>query len=691
MKKLYLVACALFLFTLSCTGSKKVTIYRDTWGVPHIYASDDVSLAFGMGYAQAEDRIEQLMMNYRWALGRMAEVLGPRYVGADSAQLVWAHGKVAEKGFERLEPELQKMLKAFVAGVNAYLNDHPDKKPAVALEIEPWYPIALGRAFIWGWPLGQAIDDYNKGQSPYDPRGSNQWAVSGERTASGAPILLVDPHLSWYEEGHWFEVRLHGEEIHSCGMSVTGTPFVGLGHNRSLAWAATTGGPDCGDCYEEILNPDNPNQVMYDGGWEEINRDTLRIAVRKDDQTETVVKIVEKTRHGPIYKKKGTSAYSLAIPYSEEFELIEQMLAMNKAQNVDEFKAALSALQFMPQNMMVADNSGNIYYQRTGRVPIRDLQFDWSRPVPGWKKETDWQGIHSPDDLVQLLNPPQGFMQNCNISPGTMLPSSPMVESAYRSYLYNDRTDRTNSRGKRAVALLESDQDLTFEEAQAVAMDVKIPDLEPIQNQLELAFRESPRQDIREQVQRLTTWDGSLDRENRTAPLFAWWLQMVMEELDIHPYQDKMDLDAGDRQKLLSLVADARQALIDDFGTDDIAWGDVQRLKRGEAEYPLGGGNLGRSLSALRSVWGQKKEGRIYGSGGQTGPMVIELTKPVRSVSTVPWGQSDDPESPHYFDQGEKLFQYRKMKPTWFEWEELKDNIESRKELEFSPNGSVLL
>ena len=680
------VICLLLLF--ACSQQKKVTIYRDTWGVPHIYASSDFDLVFGMGHAQAEDRIEQLMINFRWATGRMAEVMGADYFEHDVQQRMWKHEKVAKENFANLNPNMQKMLKYFVAGINQFLNDHPEKKPDFAIDIQPWHPIALGRAFIWGWPLGQAIDDYNHGVNKvYDPKGSNQWAVSGKRTKSGSPILLIDPHLSWHQDGHWFEVRLHGDKIHSCGMCVPGTPFVSLGHNRNLAWAATTGGPDCGDCYEEILNPDNPQQYLYNGEWKTLKVDTVFINVKTKNGQETRERIIERTNHGPVYKKKNKIAYVLALPYENEFLLIEQMLAMNLAQNVDEFKSALAMQQFMPQNIMIADNSGDIYYQRTGMVPIRDSSFDWTKPVPGWKTDTDWKGMHDTGDLVQLLNPDQGFMQNCNISPGTMLPNSPMVLSKYPSYIYNDRTDRANSRGIRAVELLNADSDINFKEAQAIAVDCKIPQLEKLQNVLKNAFENFPQfVDIKKQVQQIANWDGELKKESKEAFLFADWFNRVKSVEGINPYDlENVVFDSDKQIKLLEHVRNAKKAMFSFFAKDTITWGETLVLTRGEKTFPLDGGSIAGGYSSLRSVWGNSKDGVTTGNGGQSGPMVIELTRPIKSASIVPWGQSDDPDSQHYFDQGEKLFQHKKFKPTWFEWDDLKNNIEQK--LELHPAG----
>ncbi|NOY57561.1 MAG: penicillin acylase family protein [Calditrichaeota bacterium] len=682
-RTLLFVTLLLSLNNLSCGNKNTVTIYRDSWGVPHIYAKNEIALAYGMGYAQAEDRLGQIMTSYRWAVGRMAEAFGPNFIEHDYTQRVWRHAAVSEEKYSQLPLHLQKELESFIAGIKAFMRDHPDKVPEFSLELKPWHPVALGRAFIWWWPLGQALDDYKLGRrKTKHTHGSNEWAVSGTRTKSGSPIALIDPHLSWNQDGHWFEVRLHGGKIHSCGISVVGTPFVGLGHNRHLSWAATTGGPDCGDCYVEEINPNNSLQYRYENEWRSISVDTLKIPVKRKDGVETVKRVVERTHHGPIYKRDGNKAYVLAIPYADQIGLVQQMEAMNLAGNLSEFKAALELRQFMPQNIMVADQEGNIYYQRTGRVPVRDTKYDWSLPVPGSTAATEWKGIHSTKDLVQILNPKAGFMQNCNISPGTMFPNSPMVASKYPAYIYNDDETRTNPRGKRAVALLSAAKGLTFERAREIAVDTGLPDIAPWQQALQGAFDRygNQFQDIKKAVNLIIQWNGHVNKENTGATMYRAW-RSALEKRRAPVIQELGSLKSAQKRNLLLSVRDAKKYLLATFGKDEVKWGETVILKRGDKSYPLGGGSFENGIQSLRAVWGDSKNGVTIGAGGQSGTMVVILSKPIKSVGVLPWGESDDPESPHYMDQGEKLFSQRKLKPTWFEMDDLKGHIESKKEL----------
>src|SRR5262249_54351999 len=153
---------------------------------------------------------------------------------------------------------------------------------------------------------------------------------------------------------------------------------------------------------------------------------TCKIGVKEGDKVKERTVELEYTHHGPVVARKDGKAYTIAIPYMEEVGLGDQIYEMMKARNLDEMKQSLGRVQLMAQNVMVATIHGDIYYLRNGRVPIRASGVDPSRPVPGNTSAHEWQGIHPLADLVQVTNPPNGWMQNCNCSPSAMMFDSPM-------------------------------------------------------------------------------------------------------------------------------------------------------------------------------------------------------------------------------------------------------------------------
>jgi len=385
----------IFFLPLACKDHNHVTVYRDNWGVPHIFAPSETALAYAFGYTQAEDRLVQILSSYRHAEGTMAEAFGKNYINSDYNQRVWQHAKISKEKFSQIPNDLQEFSKHFVAGIKHYMKTHQEEVPEWAPEIHPWHVLALGRAFIWGWPQGQARSDMRRGKMKIErPHHSNQWLVSPGRTAEKVPIALIDPHLNFHTSGKWLETALHTDDIDLRGMVVPGTPFIALGHNQFISWAATTGGPDCADVYELEINPDNPLQYKYENEWRDINTEITVIRVKTKNGFTEVRKSIERSHYGPIQERIGNKAYAFKLAYMDEVMLVEQMRKTNNATNLQEFVDAISMCQMMPQNMMCATIEGDIYYARTGMVPIRPKGYDWDYPVPGNTKATEWQGIH---------------------------------------------------------------------------------------------------------------------------------------------------------------------------------------------------------------------------------------------------------------------------------------------------------
>ena len=241
--------------------------------------------------------------------------------------------------------------------------------------------------------------------------------IAPSRTTMNAPIAIIDPHVHWYEAMRFYEVRVYTPELNVAGVSILGAPLPTLGHSRYCSVAMTTGGPDTSDIFEEEINPSNPLQYRYDGQWRDMTVRKSTIDVKTADKIEHRPIAISFSHHGPIVARKGDKAYAMAIPYAEEVGLMDQCFEMMTARNLSEMKKALSHLQLMAQNIMVATVQGDIYYLRNGRVPIRAAGVDPTRPIPGNTKATEWKGIHSISDLVQIENPACGWMQNCNCPP----------------------------------------------------------------------------------------------------------------------------------------------------------------------------------------------------------------------------------------------------------------------------------
>jgi acyl-homoserine-lactone acylase len=368
----------------------------------------------------------------------------------------------------------------------------------------------------------------------------------------------------------------------------------------------------------------------------------------------------------------------------------------------------LNLRQLFPQNVMVADSSGNIYYQRTGRVPKRPAGYDWSRPVDGSTSATEWQGLHPAADHVQVLNPSQGYMQNCNIPPDVMMKDSPFAPNKTLSYLYGSSGGYTNQRGARAVQLLQADDSVTAPEARRYALDVHPYGVErwlEVLKQAHAQFGEAYQddEDYTVGIKDLLAWDGDLKHDSSAALKYYYWRKQLIADHGRAAVSDvarridyylaalgkpapTIELGGGELEAAAYSWAEAMIQLKEDHGSLTATYGDTFRVGRDNQSWPLGGGG-GDGLTTLRNIGygGERPDHTRWGSRGQTSTQIIVLTKPIQSWTCPPIGQSDRPDSGHYVDQAEKLFSPRKLKPTWWLPQDLAPHIVSRKVLEQAP------
>ncbi len=671
--------------------SESATIYRDEFGVPHIYAKTLRGVAFASGYAQAEDRLVELLRNYRKAAGTMAEAFGPKYVHHDYRQRLWQHERVARENFSKLDAELQSACGAFIAGVNRYMSQHPQQVPEWAPKLEPHFPVMLGRFIIWAWPEGQAGFELRKAGIRPDKvsyRGSNQWLVAPERTAVGVPIALIDPHLGWYGEHRFYEIRQYAsdEDFAVSGAAILGIPMPTLGHSQYTSIAMTTGGPDAADVYEETVNPDNPHQYRVDGSWRDmtVRRETIRVAV--DDGFEEQHFDVLATHHGPVWATKDDHVYTMATPYLNEVELFEELNDVMRAKNLDEIKTALSSLQMMPQNVMIGTVDGDIYYLRAGRVPIRKHGLSTYAPVPGHDSKNDFAGIHPLEDLVQITNPASGYMQNCNIAPQHMMKNSPLVADKYPAYIFNAGPGPAHQRAGMVLELLDRTRDMTAKDALDLAFSTQVLGADAWQRRLESAWESAPTdsrdRDAKTLFAAIQQWNRRSDPDSVGA--FAFY--SFKRALGDHASAVEVPADLAD-STLITALGKAAKKMRTDHGRVDVKFGDVFRVGRTGTDdtYPVGGGTLANAgMATPRAILFSRKGKQYVGRGGQTSTQVVILTKPPKSYMVLPLGQSDHPESDHWDDQAEKLFSNGRAKDTFFmNLEGLKPHITSTTNLEF--------
>lgn len=679
-----------------------VKIYRDEWGVPHIDGPTDESVIFGFAYAQCEDYFWQVEDSTILGLGRYAEVYGKKEVERDLLHRSFEIARRSQEDFPKLDDDTRSMCEAFVAGINWYLKQHPEVKPRLVQRFEPWMILANARTVTLEMCYGKLKigkrTPYNLNTSAADHTGSNAWALAPSRTKDGHALLFINPHQPYYGFGQFYEGHLRsGEGWNMTGGTFFGGPLPGLGHNEHIGWAFTVNEPDLGDGWRVVFDdPANPLNYRYDGGYRTATewQETIKFKTLKgvDEKTFTV----RKTHHGPIVEKVDDKTFIAAqIAKLYDAFIPRQLLKMVRAKNLDDFRTAMGNLDFHIFNTVYADQAGNIAYFYNGIVPKRDASFDWAHAVDGSTPKTEWQGIHPFDDLPCTINPPSGFVQNCNQSPFTVTDDGNPSVGDYPNYMVQEKND-DKRRAKVSRMLLREMHDVTFDDWQKSIFDTTVYWAVVELPRYERAFAELKTSDpalaaqVEPYLMHLLDWDRRNSIECTQMPLLVTWYEEMYGPFTSEVLKRELVGDEPAQFKLLVVAADK---LKQTYGDWKVAWGDTCRLQRhanvadffqipfsdAEPSYPSAGfhGPLGSAFAMyftptinLPPVKVVKKRYAVVGASYQS---AVEFAPRIRAGSLIQFGSSGDPKSPHFDDQA-KLLSQRKLKPGWFYWEDVEQH-----------------
>ncbi len=686
--------------------AKSVTIYRDSYGMPHIDGPTDKAVLFGFGYCQAEDYFWQIEDSYVMGLGRYCELYGRQFLAKDVRNRAFEIPQRSKEDFEKLDPEPRMAGMAFVAGINYYLDTHPQTKPRLLTRIEPWYLLAFARAAALELVGGHIHVSTEKIPESYEERkldaeikastGSNAWAISGSKTRSGKTMLLINPHQPYFGFGQFYEAHLRsGEGWNFTGASFFGTPLPVLGHNEYCGWGFTTNEPSVGSSWRETFDdPDEPLNYRYDKGYRKAVEWKDSIKIKRGSGFDTVERTFRKTHHGPIVKKLDDQQYvSAQVAKLYDAVLSRQSRRMLRAKNVTEFRDAMAMLELPLFNTIYADVHGDIYYLYNGIVPKRDPSFDWTKPVDGSDPRTEWQGIHPIGDLPQVLNPASGYIQNCNSTPYTTADDAGPAIGDYPDYMVEDRFD-DKRRAKISRHLLRQAHDITFEGWQELSFDTTIywALTELPHYRRELARLRETNSELVDQVEpyldHLLKWDCKGTVESTQATLcIAWYEELYGFGYPAETLKRQYVNNVAEQFKALVVAAEKLQST---FGNWKVPYGQVNRLQRhadvsdfykipftdSRPSLPSAGmpGPPGvvftmyftpsMNLPPLRMV---KNHYAVVGSSYMS---IVEFGDRVKSKSLLQFGTSGNPKSPHFFDQAE-LISKKQMKDNPIYWEDV--------------------
>jgi penicillin G amidase len=552
--------------TLRVRGlARPVTVLRDSWGIPHIYAETQDDLFFAQGFVAAQDRLFQMELWRRAGEGRLAEVIGKAAVERDRfARLLRYRGDLKTE-YESYAPDARQIIEAFVRGVNAFIESSRGRWPVefrlAGFDPEPWTPeVCLTRMAGWGMTRNASLEviraklvrelgaELVDELIPTDPpkkievppgldfagidesilagliaagapisftpvQGSNNWVVDGTLSATGKPLLANDPHRAIQLPSLRWMVHLVAPGWNVIGAGEPALPGVAAGHNDRIGFGFTIVGIDQQDLYVEETNPANPNEVRFQGRWTPMRIERERIGIKGAEPVEVELKF---TAHGPVIHEDRARhrAYALRWVGSEPGTAgYLASLSLDRARSWPEFLKALERWKVPSENLIYADVDGNIGWQAAGLTPVRQ---GWSGlvPVPG-DGRYEWKGFLPLADLPRAFNPAAHSIATANHN---IMPPGYARELGYEwasPFRFERITQELGIPGRK----------FTVEDFERLQHDVVSLPARRMIRLLAAATGGDPA--LQPWAARLTRWDGTIGRDSSPAALYEIWMQKL--------------------------------------------------------------------------------------------------------------------------------------------------------------------
>lgn len=647
--------------------SAPVEILVDCWGVPHIYAENIYDAFHAQGFNAARDRLWQIDFWRRRGLGRLAEVFGEEYVEADRAARLFLYRGDMHVEWLAYGSDTKRIVTAFVDGINAYVRlarQDPDMLPVEFCELgylpALWDPSDVPRIRSHGLfynlreevaraltlrDYGAEVENLRARREPltglevpgrldldlipndvlsvYDlatlppvfgtlpgekahgrlPEGSNNWVVSGRRTATGRPILANDPHRALGTlPGLRYLVHLSAPGLDVIGGGEPSLPGISIGHNDRIAFGLTIFAIDQEDLYVYETNPDNPLEYLYQGRWESMEVERTQIQVQDGSPIEVEMAF---TRHGPVIYVDEARDCAFAVraawlepgmaPYLGSIEYM-------RAANWDEFVVAMNRWGAPPENQVFADTSGNIGWKAGGLTPIRP-NWNGTLPVPG-DGRYEWEGFYDMDDLPGDSNPQCGWLATAN-------------EMNLPDDFPQDRTITHDwsppYRRERIGEVLEASAGVTPQDMALLQSDfVSIPAQRILVLLRELGAFDVP---TKEELNGLLGWDGDLRSDSREALIFEVWYRRHLRPAILTRALEQL-VDAGKVAAAFERVAPKDETSVDSRIILDILENPKERLGSNPKRFlkETVASTLGAAFAEITELLGEDATKWTWGS-----------------------------------------------------------------------------
>lgn len=638
----------------------RVTIRRDTRGIPHVHGARDADAAFGLAYAHAEDDFETIRNVVVAIRGELAAVKGPSAAPGDYLVRMMRVWELIDARYDTLSPEVRAIAEAYADGINLWAARHPK---ALVPGFLPMRGEDVAAGFVFKTPLFYGLDGALRELTrpsrarplaqpptallsvPQAPWGSNAIAVAPSRSDDGATRLWINSHQPLTGPVAWYEAHLQSDEgLDVYGGTFPGAPLILHGFNRSIGWANTVNRPDLYDVYHLTLNPKNPNQYLLDGEWRDFERDVAKIEVRLISTLRwTFERPLLRSEHGPVLETEH-GLYALRYVGMNEVRQLEEYYRLNRAGGLEAFLDALR-LHVLPSiNYTYADAEGHIAYVYNARFPKRAVGWDWHAYLPGDRSELIWNAFEPFDALPRVIDPMSGLVGNANHTPfaATDGPDNP-VPSDFPPEWGIER--HMTNRGHRLLELWGGEETISREEMIRFKFDHGYsPDSRQgraIRALLDFDFEGDPLLEPAQTV--LARWDRQTHVDSREAALGVLTLDRAFREHD-----DPITLPP--HALLRDSFREAALHLRRHFGRLDPGWGELNRLRRGAVDLPVSGGP-----DVLRAVYGRREpDGTLTATNGDGFMALVEWgpTGERRAWGLHQYGAHvRDPNAPHATDQ----------------------------------------
>jgi acyl-homoserine-lactone acylase len=685
MKRVSISLLVIFLLFLAADcgfqNKQEVTeILWDSFGVPHIFAKNPAEMYYAFGRAQMNNHANLILKLYAQARGEAASCFGQGYLESDKLMNLFRINELAEVSYNNQEDEYKLYINAFVKGINDYVKENPGSVPPEYMKILPVTAIDVIAHTIRVICIEfLAMEDIGTVKK-ISESGSNAIAVSPIRSSSGNSMLITNPHLPWSDFFTWFEVHLNTTDFNIYGIALVGMPSVTMAFSEYLGWAHTVNPIDASDRYELDVKGDG---YLLDGKIVPFKKRKVTLDILQDDGSMRRDTFEFKySEHGPVVGEKEGKAWAVRVAGLNNGRIFEQYHKMGKAKNLHEFESALKMLQNPMFNVIYADRDGNILYVFNGNVPVRkngDYSF-WRGTIDGTRSDLIWNEYHTYESLPKLINPPSGFLQNCNDPPWNCTYPAMLNPDDYPSYM---APGGMGLRPQRAVNLIRSDEKISFDEMMEIKLNTGIEAADRFLDDLVIAAEKSTDLNVKNALAVLKEWDRKAESGSRGALLFAeWWDQLNRSMFEV-PWSPDQPVTTPrgfkDPAKAVELLARAAENMIRKYGSLDIPLGDVFRLRKNGHDYPSNGGP--EHYGILRAIYyADDADDKKYAVAGDTYFAVTEFGKKVHSMVLLSYGNASQPGNMHSGDQL-LMMSEKKMRPALFYREDVEKDIEKREML----------